>query len=149
MKLPPIDEEKVTKLIRKIQESTERLKELKKLSLEEFLSEKDNYAICEHHLRRALEGVLSLATHILSRLPIEKPKDYTEALIKLGEAKVIPVSFAQKIKGMAGYRNRLVHLYWEVTPEEIYEKLQEIEDFEKFCEYILKYLKSQRNNRDR
>jgi len=23
---------------------------------------------------------------------------------------------------MAGYRNRLVHLYWEVTPEEIYEK---------------------------
>ena len=59
----------------------------------------------------------------------------------MGEAKVIPFEFAQKIKGMAGYRNRLVHLYWEVTPEEIYEKLQEIEDFEKFCEYILKYLK--------
>jgi len=123
MKLPPIDKEKVTKLIREIQESVERLKELKKLSLEEFLSHKDNYAICEHHLRKALEGVLSLATHILSRLPIEKPKDYTDALIKLGEAKVIPFEFAQKIKGMAGYRNRLVHLYWEVTPEEIYEKL--------------------------
>ena len=56
MKLPPIDEEKVTKLIREIQESVERLKELKKLSLEEFLSNKDNYAICEHHLRKALEG---------------------------------------------------------------------------------------------
>jgi len=137
----PIDEEKVTKLIKEIQESVERLKKLKKLSLEEFLSDKDNYAICEHHLRRALEGVLSLTTHILSRLPITKPKDYTEALIKLGEAEIIPVEFAQKIKGMAGYRNRLVHLYWEVSPEEIYGKLQEIEDFEKFCEYILKYLK--------
>jgi len=147
MKLPPIDEEKVTKLIREIQESVERLKELKKLSLEEFLSDKDNYAICEHHLRRALEGVLSLATHILSRLPIGKPKDYTEALIKLGEAKVIPFEFAQKIKGMAGYRNRLVHLYWEVTPKEIYEKLQEIEDFEKFCAYILKYLKEKRSEK--
>ncbi len=45
---------------------------------------------------------------------------------------------------MAGYRNKLVHLYWEVASEEIYEKLQEIEDFEKFCKYILiseKYLK--------
>jgi len=67
---PPIDKEKVTKLIKEIQESTERLKKLRKLSLKEFLSDKDNYAICEHHLRRALEGVLSLATHILSRLPI-------------------------------------------------------------------------------
>jgi len=120
---------------------------LRKLSLKEFLSDKDNYAICEHHLRRALEGVLSLATHILSRLPIEKPKNYTDALIKLGEAKVIPFEFAQKIKGMAGYRNRLVHLYWEVTPEEIYEKLQEIRDFEKFCEYILKYLKGLKENK--
>ncbi|MCD6271237.1 DUF86 domain-containing protein [bacterium] len=132
MKLPPIDEEKVTKLIREIQESVERLKGLKRLSLEEFLSDKDNYAICEHYLRRALEGVLSLATHILSRLPIEKPKDYTETLIKLGEAKVIPFEFAQKIKGMAGYRNRLVHLYWEVTSEEIYENFKKLKILKNF-----------------
>lgn len=147
MKFVKIDEEKVIKLIGEIQESVSRLKELRSLSLEEFLSDKDNYAICEHHLRVAMESVISLGTHILSRLPLKKAADYTEIILSLGKAGVIPINFSIKIKGMAGYRNRLVHLYWEVTPEEIYEKIKNIDDFEKFSEYILKYLKKTKNKK--
>jgi len=42
---------------------------------------------------------------------------------------------------MARFRNRLVHLYWDVEAETIYNILQShLSDFERFREYILRYL---------
>ena len=49
---------------------------------------------------------------------------------------------------MAGYRNRLVHLYWEVTDEEMLEKIKDrLDDFDMFCKYILEYVKKQSNEK--
>lgn len=49
--------------------------------------------------------------------------------------------FVQQITGMAGYRNRLVHGYAEVTPRVMYSPLKErLGDIETFCRHILEYL---------
>ena len=41
--------------------------------------------------------------------------------------------FLEKLEKMAGYRNRLVHYYKEISNEEIYEILQnDLGDLEKF-----------------
>ena len=70
------------------------------------------------------------------------PTDYRSILLTLGREKIIPPEFAEKIKGMAGYRNRLVHGYAEVTPEEMYQIIQtRLGDFEEYCGYILRYLR--------
>jgi len=47
--------------------SVYRLKEFRKMEEEEFLVNPDNYAIAEHHLRRALECLLDIGRH--GRLP--------------------------------------------------------------------------------
>jgi len=53
----------------------------------------------------------------------------------------IRVSFC----GMAGYRNRLVHEYAKITPEEIHKIIQErLDDFALFSTYILNYLETER-----
>jgi uncharacterized protein YutE (UPF0331/DUF86 family) len=44
------------------------------------------------------------------------------------------------MESFAVFRNRFVHLYWEVKKEEIYEKLNSIDVFKKFAEEIVKYL---------
>ncbi len=42
---------------------------------------------------------------------------------------------------MARFRNRLVHLYWDVESEAVYEILQtRLDDFEQFKGYALAYL---------
>ncbi|MEK7172893.1 MAG: HepT-like ribonuclease domain-containing protein [Patescibacteria group bacterium] len=42
---------------------------------------------------------------------------------------------------MAGYRNRLVHLYWNVSKEEVLNTLQnELSDFQEFIGYIENFL---------
>ena len=45
---------------------------------------------------------------------------------------------------MAQFRNRLVHLYWDVDEEAIYDILQkDLGDFELFIRYILEYMESE------
>jgi len=47
----------------------------------------------------------------------------------------------KKIKGLASYRNRLVHLYWKISEEELFSVIKErFEDLEKFIEYIEEFI---------
>lgn len=125
-----------------IKRSLARLKKLAALSREQFLADADNFAIAEHHLRRALESLLDIGRHIMAKQGLGHPTDYRSILLTLGREKIIPPEFAEKIKGMAGYRNRLVHGYAEVTPEEMYQIIQtRLGDFEEYCGYILRYLR--------
>lgn len=127
--------------IGEIRESVTRLAEFRDSSLELFLSDRDKYAIAEHHLRRALEAALDISRHILAKMGKRRPQEYVECFEFLGQENIIPSDFAKQIRGMAGYRNRLVHLYWEVTAKELFELIQNrLEDFEKFCVYIIEYV---------
>ena len=140
IKYIPIDINKIRNLISDIQNSANELRELAKLGLEEFKSDRKNYALAEHNMRRALEGILTIGTHILSRLPA-KTKDYQEIIISLGNYGIIPRDFAEKNKKLAGYRNRLVHMYWEGSMEELHQIInQHLADIEQFCEYFQEVL---------
>jgi len=46
---------------------------------------------------------------------------------------------------MAKFRNRLVHLYWEINPEKIFEIVQNnLEDFKLFEKKIVEFVRSRR-----
>ncbi|MCF8012175.1 MAG: DUF86 domain-containing protein [Clostridiales bacterium] len=104
-----------------IRTSTNRMSQLASLKKETFLADPDNFAIAEHHLRRALEALLDIGRHILAKKGFGRPEDYMSIISSLGQHKVLPPQFADQIQGMAGYRNRLVHGYARVTQEEIYD----------------------------
>lgn len=57
-----------------LRSSVNRLNKLKNLSANAFLSDPDNYAIAEHHLRRALECVLDVGRHIVVKKGLIKTK---------------------------------------------------------------------------
>ena len=141
----PIEKEKVSERIGDIKRALAKLESYKNLSSKDLQEDEDAFALVAYWLRIALEGVLTIGTHVVSRLPSNgKKKDYTRVLVSLGDYGIIPQEFANKIRGMAGYRNRLVHLYWEVTPEELAHTLREdIEDFEEFIRHIGKFLQKQ------
>jgi uncharacterized protein YutE (UPF0331/DUF86 family) len=56
---------------------------------------------------------------------------------------VIPREFAgDQLAKMAGYRNRMVHFYGEITEKEIYNIIQqELNDFDSFITFIERVLK--------
>ncbi len=138
------NKEKVVERIGDIKNSVLELERFQKMDLDEFLKDNDNYNLSAYHLRIGIEAVLTIGTHILSRIPQNgKKKDYTQVILSLADYSVLPKDFSQKIKGMAGYRNRLVHLYWKIEPKELLTVIKEnLGDLEEFIKYIEKFLKT-------
>lgn len=126
-----------------INRSITRLRKLALLNKAQFLADPDNFAIAEHHLRRALESLFDIGRHIMAKQGLGHPVDYRSIILALAKEKIIPEEFAARIKSMAGYRNRLVHGYAEVTPDEMHNIIENrLYDFEDFCRYILKLISS-------
>lgn len=119
---------------------TEELKLLQKYSREELEHNLSNLWSVTHGLQLAIQISLDIGNHLLSDLGI-KATDYTEIIVKLGEAGIIPIKFAQRIRGMAGFRNLLVHGYSAINVAMVYNTLQNnLDDFLKFAYYINRYI---------
>jgi uncharacterized protein YutE (UPF0331/DUF86 family) len=86
-----------------------------------FEADPRNAASAESYLRRALEALLDLGRHILAKGIGQGPAEYKEVAIALARAHVLDESQGALLVRLAGYRNRLVHFYDEVSDEELYE----------------------------
>lgn len=126
-----------------IQGDVEKLRKLAELPVEEF-SVEDNFIKAQFYLRRALEGVFHIGSHILSRIPGGRATEYKEIALNLGKFKIVDRLFAEtKLKTMAGYRNRLTHFYADVTPTEVLNILRNnLHDVETFLSAIKLLLKN-------
>lgn len=108
---------------------------------EAFFSDRRNLWTAESCLRRALEALLDLGRHILAKGFGIGVSEYKEIAVALGERGVLFPDEAQLLRTLAGYRNRLVHFYHEVSPEELYEICsQRLSDLEKVASAYRRWL---------
>jgi len=84
-----------------------------------FLQNQHNVAAAESYLRRALEALFDLGRHILAKKYAYPAAEYKEIAEGLYEKKIIKKKEKDLLRRMAGYRNRMVHFYHEITPEEL------------------------------
>lgn len=88
---------------------------------EQFFADERNLATAESYLRRALEALFDLGRHILAKGFAIGVSEHKEIATALHEAAVLQPLQADLLRTLAGYRNRMVHFYHEVTAEELYE----------------------------
>ncbi len=86
-----------------------------------FLADSRNVWTAESCLRRALEALLDLGRHILAKGFATGVTTYKEIADELEKHQVMTKKTAVSLRIMAGYRNRMVHFYHEITPAELYE----------------------------
>jgi uncharacterized protein YutE (UPF0331/DUF86 family) len=55
---------------------------------------------------------------------LRKPVTYRETFEILGQAGLIPYELAEGLSGLAGFRNVLVHIYWQLDLDQVYGVLQ-------------------------
>lgn len=97
--------------------------EIRRLPLENagaFSSDKRNIWAAESCLRRALEALLDLGRHILAKCFAKGVTEYKKIAEELEKEKVLSPGNATLLTTLAGYRNRMVHFYDEISPEELY-----------------------------
>ena len=144
-----INKEVVTQRISWVLKMIESIKELPLQNQNEFLKDKRNVASAESYLRRALEALLDLGRHILAKgfaYPATEYKDVAKGLL---EKDVLPEKEALLLKKIAGYRNRMVHFYHEITPEELYEICRyHLDEIKQVLDKLIKWLKENREKMD-
>ena len=110
-----------------------------------FLDRKNTVQIkaLKYSLACAIQDVTRICAHLASALSLWKVRESeAEAILSVGEAGIIPKEFADKMKGMPAFRNRIIHDYLpnEFDAIKLYESLQDLDDFKKFSKYILEWV---------
>jgi len=127
--------------IKKLQNYLEKLSELKTINKNEFISDFRNSNSAKYLLQVSIECCLDIANHIIASEKYRSPDDYADSFRVLNEQKIVPDSLIDKLVEMAKFRNRIVHVYWEVDEDLIYDIIQNyLNDFELFIQSILKVL---------
>jgi uncharacterized protein YutE (UPF0331/DUF86 family) len=121
-----------------------QLAELGQVPLEEFKGDDLRRSAAERRLHLAIESCINIGNRLLSLIQLEKPvktpETYADIFLQLGALGIVTPEFAERLVRMAKFRNRLVHLYWEVDVDTLYRILQEnIADFKTFQDIIVNY----------
>ncbi len=133
----PLDKTSVLNRVNGIQGELVALRKLATLPFPEF-RDGDGFELAQFHLHHAVEGIFHIASHILSRIPGARASGYKDMAVQLGKHKIVDKQFAEgPLKNIAGYRNRLVHFYADITPEEIQDILNNhLKDIETFLKAV-------------
>ena len=104
-----------------------------------------HYGSTERFLHLAIESCLNIGNRLISiyqfEKPVNPPETYADIFSAMHKIGVIDYNFSQKLRNMAKFRNRLVHLYWEVEKKLIYQFVQEdLEDFKVFEKKLVDFL---------
>lgn len=110
-----------------------RLEPLKDKSRLEFDADAYLRDIVERNLEVAAQRCIDISHRIISLEGAQKPRDYYEAIMRMGELGVLPPDFARQLAPIAGFRNILVHEYLDVDWDEVYENLQRLDDLTRFA----------------
>jgi uncharacterized protein YutE (UPF0331/DUF86 family) len=86
-----------------------------------FMADSRNVWAAESCLRRALEASFDVGRHILARAFGTGVSEYKEIAEGLKGNGVLNAEQALLMKVLAGYRNRMVHFYKEISAEELYQ----------------------------
>jgi len=89
----------------------------------------------------SIEAAIDMCNHVISRNKLRVPDDYADTFKVIGETAAFDREFVERLTKMARFRNRLVHIYWEVDDEVIYGVLPEhIDNMEQFIQRFTAFL---------
>ena len=106
-----------------------------------LLSEPDARWAVERGLQLCAQNALDIATHLAASAGRDAP-DYASAIDVLVELQVLPGAFALRFRGIAGFRNVLVHGYLGVDLERVHQLLNAgLDDFAEFARHVEAHLR--------
>lgn len=103
-----------------IEESLAAIRNLPLDNRTAFFADSRNVAATESYLRRSLEALLDIGRHILAKGFAIGVSEYKAIANQLGRTAVLESDDAALLRTLAGYRDRIVHFYHEITPDELY-----------------------------
>lgn len=106
-------------------------------SLEDIKADKSLEWALRYGLLESFQIVIDIACHIVSKYNLGNPESYSDCIALLAEHKYIDRALAEKLTGMVGLRDILVHHYVVIEVERLYNLLTRIDDLRQFARAVL------------
>jgi uncharacterized protein YutE (UPF0331/DUF86 family) len=129
--------EKIADKLRRLEEFVTILEGMRGISLEEFLKDKIVIGSAKYYLQVSIECCLDIANHIIAAERYRAPRDYADSFGILEEQGIVSPELGVKLRQMAKFRNRLVHLYGEIDDAYVHAFIvEDLTDFQVFKSLI-------------
>ncbi len=133
-----VSEEKIIKKFSLLDDYIGVLSNISKTDRSEFLTDKILIGSAKYYLQVSIECCLDVANHIIGSERFRAPVDYADSFSVLEEEAVLGHDLALRLRQMAKFRDRLVHLYGEIDNRFVYNAMTEdIKDIHQFRKAIL------------
>jgi uncharacterized protein YutE (UPF0331/DUF86 family) len=87
---------------------------------------------------------VDIAAHIVSVYRLGDPQESRDVFRFLAEAGYLDISFSEAMMAMVGFRNRIVHLYWDIDVQRLYQYLQQdVSLLRQFRDFTLQVLSAE------
>jgi uncharacterized protein YutE (UPF0331/DUF86 family) len=138
-----LDTDKVKQKIEFMENNLNKLRKLQEVSKEIFIEDFRNVDSAKYLLQVTIEAMLDVANHIIARNRWKRPETNKECFEILAENNIIDHKYIDTLFAMAKFRNRIVHMYYNVSDDMIYEITKNnLDDFEIFIEFIVIIIKN-------
>lgn len=135
-----VDPETLASILGNLRGHLRKLAILAALPEATFIQDFTNVESAKHLLQVSVECCLDIAHHIVADEGYRTPTNYYDTFMVLHENGILPKTFMPTLRQMVSFRNRVVHLYWDVDDAMVYRILQEnLSDFETYTRYILDF----------
>jgi uncharacterized protein YutE (UPF0331/DUF86 family) len=94
-------------------------------------------------LQMAVQSCLDMAGHLVAELGLPRPEENAELFTTLSAAGHLDADLAAKMRAMTRFRNLIVHLYWTVDFDRVFDILQkDVADFTRFEKTVVTLLEN-------
>ena len=135
------DQNVLIRIVGELRKSLQRLSALAGIPEDQFVTDADKVASAKYHFIVAIEASIDLCNHLISRNRFRVPEDYGDTFRVMAEVGALSPEFADVLVSMGKFRNRLVHIYWEVDDRQVHQLLcNRLQDFRRFLKEMAQYL---------
>ena len=132
----------LNRLFAEMDEALRKLRNLSKHSKDDFLAHYEKTDTAKYNFIVAIEAVIDICNRIISQRRLGLPQDYSDVIKLIGQQGIVEADLVGRLVEMVKFRNMLVHIYWKIENDRLYQYLREnLGDFEAFKEAIREYLK--------
>lgn len=139
-----VNKKTVSSILNNLRGCQKKLQMLAALPGDEFLRDFTNVESAKHLLQVSIQCCIDLAHHIIADEGFRTPVDSYDGFVVLHEEDIIPDDVLSTLRQMVSFRNRVVHLYWDVDDSFVYDILkQNLVDFDTYVSHILDFVNYQ------
>ena len=134
-----VDRQRVAAMLANLERYVSSLRKLAAMPRDQFLAGEHLIASAKYHFTIAIQCCLDVAAHVIASEGLAPADSYAGSFAVLVKEGILPADMQETYEDMAKFRNRLVHVYYDVDDKRVYRFLQEVlGDFDTFAAAIAK-----------